>query len=272
MTDGDLAYRQALRYAEELRDLYRRDRAGARRLRDVQRAGAAVRRVMSEGRISVLFQPIVDLRVGAVVGAEALSRFPSDPTRAPDRWFADAEVAGLRTELELFAIRAAVARADDIPGQIYLSLNVSPSSVGADLCRAISPFPLDRVVIEVTEHARVADYNALRSDLEALRAGGGRLAVDDAGAGFASLRHIVRLEPDVIKIDMSITRGIDRDRRKRAVARGLTSFATEIGTAVVAEGVETDDEIAALRELGVAYGQGYRLGRPAAAVALGAPD
>jgi EAL domain-containing protein (putative c-di-GMP-specific phosphodiesterase class I) len=120
----------------------------------------------------------------------------------------------------------------------------------------------NRLVLEMTEHAVVEDYDALQAALAQLRRFGIRVAVDDAGAGFASLRHILSLVPEFIKLDRSLTSGIDSDLPKRALARGLISFAQEIGTSVIGEGVETASELEALRELGVGFAQGYYLGRP----------
>lgn len=116
------------------------------------------------------------------------------------------------------------------------------------------------MVLEVTEHAAVDDYQALAEGLRDIRTAGGRLAIDDAGAGFASLRHIVRLTPEIIKLDIPLTRGIHADRIRRALASALISFASEVGAAIVAEGVETPEEVDALLALRVRYAQGYLKG------------
>jgi EAL domain-containing protein (putative c-di-GMP-specific phosphodiesterase class I) len=121
-----------------------------------------------------------------------------------------------------------------------------------------------RIVFEITEHHAIEDYVALRPLLDGLRAQGARLAVDDAGAGFASLRHTLQLSPDFIKLDISLIRGIDHEPRQRALAAGLIAFANDVGAAIIAEGIETAGELAALRELGVPYGQGFHLAPPAA--------
>ena len=117
-------------------------------------------------------------------------------------------------------------------------------------------------MIEITEHAPVADYDALAQAIRPLRAHGVRLAVDDAGAGFASLRHILRLSPDVIKLDRALTAEIDSDAPREALAAALILFASRIGSTVVAEGIEREEELRTLRNLGVLYGQGYYLARP----------
>jgi EAL domain-containing protein (putative c-di-GMP-specific phosphodiesterase class I) len=213
--------------------------------------------------LAVVFQPIVELRGGTMIGAEALARFAHEPTRTPDVWFAEATEVGLGIELELSAISAALVEFEHLPSGTYLSLNASPETVSSDgLVDVLASAPGERLVIEVTEHAPVADYDALNAKLDVLRARGVRLAVDDAGAGFASLRHILRLAPDIIKLDITLTRGIDADPVKRALASSLVTFAPEIDAAITAEGVETADELEALRALGVDSAQGYYLARP----------
>jgi EAL domain-containing protein (putative c-di-GMP-specific phosphodiesterase class I) len=210
----------------------------------------------------IVFQPIVDLANNRLAGVEALARFDIED-RTPDLWFADAAAAGLTLELELAAIRAALLHLDRIPATAYLSLNISPvTAVSPQFAELLDRHRPERVMLEVTEHAPIEDYDALKDALHDLRTQGVRLAIDDAGAGFASLRHILQLDADVIKLDMSLTHHIDRERAKRALAAGLISFASEIGAAIVAEGIETESELEALRGLGVAFGQGFFLARP----------
>ena len=149
---------------------------------------------------------------------------------------------------------------------MYLSINFSPDTViTPQFMQMVSETPLERVVVELSEHLPVTDYDMLNQSLGQLRARGGRLAIDDAGAGFASLQHILRLSPDVIKLDITLTKGVDSDQARRALAFALTSFASEIGADIVAEGVETRSELEALKALGVVYGQGFYLGYPAPA-------
>jgi EAL domain-containing protein (putative c-di-GMP-specific phosphodiesterase class I) len=123
-------------------------------------------------------------------------------------------------------------------------------------------------VIELSEHEPVEDYDTLTRVVSALRTHGARLAIDDVGAGFSSLRHIVLTAPDVIKLDRSIVTGVSSDHVLRTLARSLTTFAHEAGATVVAEGVETADDAVALRDLGVDHGQGWHFGRPGAPAAL----
>ena len=238
------------------------ERAGeeSQRLADVR---GRCRRVLAGDGLSMVFQPIVDLTSHSAVGMEALARFPSPPPR-PDLWFEEAGAVGLRDELEVAALRAALDKLPSLPGDTYLSVNLSPeTTISSDGQRALASVPPDRVVVEITEHARVEDYDVLGEALGPLRRQGARLAVDDAGAGFASLSHILRLAPDIIKLDITLTRDIDHDSARRALASGLIAFATEIGASIVAEGIETAEELETLRALGVTLGQGYFLGRPA---------
>jgi EAL domain-containing protein (putative c-di-GMP-specific phosphodiesterase class I) len=223
-----------------------------------------VRTVLDDRGFDVVFQPIADLRDGVTVGVEALSRFPTPPDLSPDRWFDDASSVGLGVELELAAIERAITAFDALPPGAYLSVNLSPSTVlSPALRRAVASCPLDRLVFEITEHAAVVDYEALNTALRPWRRDGVRLAVDDAGAGFASLRHILRMSPDIIKLDISLTQGIDKDAVQRALSYSIASFGSAIDAAVVAEGVSSEQELNALRFLGIAYGQGFHLAAPA---------
>ncbi|HYH28582.1 MAG TPA: EAL domain-containing protein [Actinomycetota bacterium] len=258
----ELAYQQALRYAQELRELYDREREAARQVEERREKRRVIQERLSGG-LRAVFQPIVDLRDDSVVGMEALARFDGDPPRGPDVWFREAAEVGLSTELELEAIRIALARFDEMRDGSFLSLNISPSTImSPGFMRTIDGFQLDRIVIEVTEHAPVSDYDGLAVSLTPFRAGGGRLAVDDAGAGFASLTHVLALGPDIIKLDITLTRNIDSDKARRALATAMISFAHEIGASMVAEGIETSEECETLKGLGVSHGQGYFLGRP----------
>ena len=151
----------------------------------------------------------------------------------------------------------------DAAGGGFLSLNVSPAvAASPGLARALEGRRLDDLVLEVTEHERVEDYPALLRHLAPLRAAGLRIAVDDAGAGFASMRHVLALAPEFIKLDMSLIRDVHRDPTRRALAAALTTFAQQTGADVVAEGIETAAELRCLQQLGVSHGQGYHLGRP----------
>ncbi len=219
--------------------------------------------IEGEGR-TMAFQPIMELVSHRLVGMEALARFePADDPWPVERWFAEAAEADLGQDLELACARDALASMPLVPSGAYLSINASHRTAQSDDLRdALAMTDASRVVIEITEHEAVTDYDRLTESLRSLRELGCRVAIDDAGAGFASLRHILLIAPEIIKIDVSLTANIDSDPRRRALAAALISFAEEMSIEVIAEGVETEEEHAALQVLGVRLGQGYYLGRP----------
>ncbi len=223
--------------------------------------------LMAAGGPTVVLQPIVDLASGTRVGAEALSRFPGGWGRTPDVVFDEAHSIGRGHRLELLALERAAALLDGVSG--YVSMNLSPQTLVTGMCRdLLVTLPLERVVLELSEHEPVQDYAALGAALAPLRARGMRLAIDDVGAGFSSLRHIVMSYPDVIKMDRSIVSGVDSDPILAKLARSLVDFAHSVDVSVVAEGVETEAEHAVLQTLGVDGGQGWFSGRPAPADTL----
>jgi EAL domain-containing protein (putative c-di-GMP-specific phosphodiesterase class I) len=214
--------------------------------------------------LAIVFQPVVDLFSDEIMAVEALARFTVTPMRPPDVWFADACRAGLGVELEMLAITRALAHLPMLPDGIALTINVGPETiVGPHLRQALLDVPAQRVVLELTEHTAFDDYPGLQAALIPLRKGGVRLAVDDAGSGYSSLTHILNLAPDFIKLDRELISGIDVDPVRRALVTSLVAFATDTGAEIVAEGIETSDELEAVRRLGVRYAQGYYLGRPA---------
>ncbi|WP_433044555.1 EAL domain-containing protein [Dactylosporangium sp. CS-033363] len=215
--------------------------------------------VVAAGGPAVLLQPIVELGTGRRIGAEALSRFPGAWQRPPDVCFAEAHEVGSGDELEILALRRAAEHLRGVGG--YVAMNVSPSTLLTHECLdTLARLPLDRIVLELSEHQQVEDYDLLKGALAPLRAGGMRLAVDDVGAGFSSLRHIVLTQPDVIKLDRSIVTGVAGDAVLQVLVRSLTGLAAGTGAAVVAEGVETAEDAAVLTGLGVTYGQGWHFG------------
>ena len=230
---------------------------------ELQQIESKVRRVLDEGAVEMVFQPVVDLGSGRVVALEALARFPMDPVRAPDTWFADAARVGLELDLELAAARAALGHLPELAADLLLAVNVSPHVAMTDAFReAIAPVSSRRVVVELTEHLPIDDYDLVVEGLAPLRADGVAVAVDDAGAGYAGLQRLVRLRPDVVKLDRELTVGIDTDPARRAMAASMVHFAGEIGAVVVGEGIENQAAVDALRHLGVQLGQGYHLARP----------
>jgi diguanylate cyclase (GGDEF)-like protein/PAS domain S-box-containing protein len=219
-------------------------------------------RIQRPEGIVVHTQPILDLRTGTVSAWEALARFPGSE-RSPAAWFAEARRCGLGAELEIAALRAALSR--PLPaGDARLSVNVSPSTVvSGELARALTTSPLHRIILEITEHELVAGGDEVQDALCDLRDRGALLAVDDAGAGYAGLRHLTQLRPDVIKLDRGLVDGVSQDTAKSALIDSLVHFADGIGADVCAEGIEELDDLAALADLGVSHGQGYAIARPA---------
>lgn len=223
-----------------------------------------IHRALAPGALQTVLQPIFDLHSAKTVGFEALTRFACEPRRGPDVWFAEAAAIGRGVELELAAARAALAHLDQIPPDLFLSVNVSPTSaMSADLGGLLARHDANRVVLELTEHTRVDDYARLQEALVPLRAAGARVAVDDTGAGYAGLRHLLHLRPRLVKLDIALTRDIDVDPARRALATALVAFCRELDSPIIAEGIETAGELTALRDLGISLGQGYHLARPA---------
>jgi EAL domain-containing protein (putative c-di-GMP-specific phosphodiesterase class I) len=219
--------------------------------------------VLHDDAMSMVYQPIKDIDSGSLVGFESLARFSAKPERSPDVWFSEAAAVGLSDVLEIRAIEKGLAALGRLPANVYVACNISPDVVlGSALARVLENVPLHRVLLEITEHASVPDYDKLAMALAPFRERGLRLAVDDAGAGYASFRHILSLQPDVIKLDISLTRNIDSHVGRRALAAALIRFAQETGCRLVAEGVETEAELTTLRALGVQKVQGYFIGKP----------
>lgn len=219
--------------------------------------------VLDAGGPLVVLQPIVDVTTGRRIGAEALSRFPREWGRAPDVCFAEAHEIGVGDRLEIQALRRAAEHLSGVGG--YVAMNISPTTLLTDEClELLGRLPLDRILLELSEHQQVEDYDLLKGVLAPLRGGGMRLAIDDVGAGFSSLRHIVLTQPDVIKLDRSIVTGVGADPVLRVLVRSLADLAVACGATVVAEGVETEADSLELAGLGVHYGQGWFYGRPGA--------
>lgn len=218
-----------------------------------------LRAVIEQRAFHPVFQPIVDLERGTVVGFEALTRF-DDGTR-PDHRFADAEEIGLGLELEHACLGAALEQATQLPDDVWLSLNVAPVSLLQPQLVALVTGATRPIVLEVTEHTAIPDYGPLKEALAKLRPRVG-LAIDDAGAGFASFRHIIELEPEYVKLDIGLVRDIHADARRQALIAGMRYFAGQTGCTLLAEGIEVEEERATLERLGVTLGQGYLLGRP----------
>lgn len=232
-------------------------------LADLAELRHRVERIIATRAMEIVVQPMVHLASETVVTVEALSRFAGQPVQSPDRWFADAERVGLGVELELCAAAKALDVLGTVPDPLTVAVNVGPEALGDPRFLAmLERCDAHRVVIELTEHIPVDDYPRIRATVDRLRLLGARLSVDDAGAGYASFSHIVQLAPELIKLDRSLIAGIDADLVRRALAGALVGFAHQAGAEVVAEGIETEAELAAVRALGIDYGQGFYLGRP----------
>jgi EAL domain-containing protein (putative c-di-GMP-specific phosphodiesterase class I) len=228
------------------------------------RVWSDISRILDRGGPVLAFQPVFDLRRQRIVGVEALSRFPDGMD--PAGWFAAAGAVGLATELELAAVRRALTALPRLPPSISLAVNASATTLSAGLVEIVRDCDAERLVVEITEHERVEDTPEVARDLDRLRGLGVRFAADDVGAGYAGLEQLVRLRPEIIKMDCALTQGIDTDPARRAVAVGLAHVAEEIGGGVVAEGIETAAELRVTRSTGIRYGQGFLLGRPATAL------
>jgi EAL domain-containing protein (putative c-di-GMP-specific phosphodiesterase class I) len=237
--------------------------------RNLQEVHARIASAIESRDYTIVFQPIFDLATLSLSGCEALCRFSALPYRSPDKWFADASAVGLGVDLELAVAEAAVAAFPRLPHGLSMSVNASPEAMISGRMSEVLASPYaDRTIIEITEHAKVSDYQALDRVLAALKRRGVRVAVDDAGAGYSGLQHIVQLAPDIIKLDMSLTRAVDSDPARRALASAMVFYAREMGSRVVAEGIETVPELQTLKLLGVTMGQGYLLGKPGDVTAL----
>lgn len=235
---------------------------GARRLQVADRT--AMLEVIEASAFTPFFQPIVDLWDGSVVGHEALTRFTDG--RPPNLIFGVAARAGLGIELETACLEASIAASLCLPPTGYLSLNASPQVVLSGRLVTILADVARPIVLEITEHVEIDDYSGLRRELKRLGSSV-RLAVDDAGAGYASFRHILELAPDFVKIDLDLVRGVDAEPARQALIAGMTYFAVKRKLRLIAEGIETRKELDALQALAVPYGQGYLLGRPQDGVA-----
>lgn len=223
---------------------------------------ARILAVLERGGPRIALQPIVHTEDRHVRGFEALSRFPGNGW-TPQQWFAEARMLGRGVELEASAITCALATLPRLPPEATLAVNASADALLSDtVLKALTGEHAGRLVVELTEHARIEDYDLLTDSLTALRASGARIAVDDAGSGWAGLEHILRLQPEVLKLDRALITGVDDHTGRQAMLEAMVGFANRMGAVLVAEGVETQAELACLRSLGVPYAQGYLLGSP----------
>lgn len=223
---------------------------------------SAVMRDADEPRL--VFQPIVDLRLGVVAGYEALARFARTPARPPDVWFAAADRYGVGAELEARVVRAAARARDELPAGCFLTVNVSPHLLleGALVEALTSAGDLTGLVLELTEHVQVRDGERLCALLAHLRRAGAVIALDDAGSGYSGLQQMAVIRPELVKIDRALVDHADRDEVKLALAELLGAYAGRLDASVIAEGVERPEELEAFVRLGVPLAQGWLFGRP----------
>lgn len=222
----------------------------------------ALEAVLADGRVRIVYQPVVSSRTGRAAGFEALSRFDALPLRPPDEWFAAAARTGRNVDLELLAIRCAIVGAERLPSDAYLAVNASPMTFSSPALLEVVEASPRRIVVELTEHEAVADYARLASARNALQVAGARVALDDGGAGYAGLATLAELRPDIVKLDRSLITTVDTSPVRRALATAIVSFAAETAMQVVAEGVETVDEFETLIDTGVNHFQGFLFSAP----------
>lgn len=228
---------------------------------------ATIGQLLDGGDLRIVHQPIIGLHEGTPVGVECLARFPDMHLRSPDKWFGEACEIGRGLELELLAVRRALETMPYVPTGCYVSINASPETIlSGALERLLDGHEPGRLVIEVTEHQQVENFVDLKAALARVRRHA-RIAIDDVGAGYAGLRFIVDLAPDLLKLDMSLTRDVHQDPARRALTTAMVRLAAEIGCKLVAEGIEKAEERDVLTDLGIDYGQGYLFAAPMPLVA-----
>jgi diguanylate cyclase (GGDEF)-like protein len=234
--------------------------------RDEAQARRALADTITRGGISMAVQPVVDLRGGTIHAYEALARFSLPGGLSTGEAFALAERVGMREELDLACLERALALLRQRPAGTRLSINVAGALLSQPRAlQQLAALPDEHardIVLEITEDALVRDYEALRRAVRPLLDRGMRIAVDDMGAGYAGLRHAIDLHPAYLKLDRALVHGVDRDPKRAALVDALLRYAEHAGSHIVAEGVETEGELAALRRLGVPFAQGYLLARP----------
>ena len=215
------------------------------------------------GAIRLVAQPLVDLARCEVAGYEVLARFPESGL-PPYQVFAQATEAGFGADIEAMVIRSALELKCSLPKNVFISINVDPHHLRSPVVRdVLHEIDLTKIVFELTEHRHFGDLNDLLFVLANLRRRGATVAVDDAGSGYAGLQQLLAIRPQLIKLDRALISGLDRDEAKRALVSMLGDFASRLDAWILGEGIETEGELRALREIGVPLGQGYFLGRPA---------
>jgi EAL domain-containing protein (putative c-di-GMP-specific phosphodiesterase class I) len=221
-----------------------------------------IERIISDSSFDMLVQPIVKLGTHKPIGFEALTLFHGS-TLSPDKWFASAYAAGLGVELERAVVHSALQLRRSLPQHTYLAINVGSGFFADPAFLTVLDDQLSDVVFEITEQAPIVDYPTTLATIDHLRRRGARIAVDDTGAGFANLAHLLHLRPDIVKLDRDLIIGIEADAARQALVSALVDFCATTGASIVAEGIEHNQQISALQRLGVGYGQGFHIARPA---------
>lgn len=231
--------------------------------RQMAKAREHLYEVLRSGALQMVWQPVTDSTTRQIRTVEALARFRTEPFRLPNDWFDEAQAIGMGTELERNAFLKGVDILADLPDHVSLGFNVGGATIlDRDFQKFLMEQDLQRLVIEITEHDIINDYQTLIESLAPFRRRGLRLAIDDFGAGYACFRHILLLKPDIIKLDMSIVRDIDTNPQAQSVARALVAFAADTANGLIAEGVETESELTTLKALGITRIQGNVMHKP----------
>jgi EAL domain-containing protein (putative c-di-GMP-specific phosphodiesterase class I) len=214
--------------------------------------------------IQPVFLPVVELKARAARGYELLARFSGGPPAPPSMWFESAAKLGLTVPLERRIMRAGFATADALPNDTFVAINITAEALLSPQIAQLfeQRQRYDNIMLEVSEED--AQQPGVTEALSAFRAGGGRLAIDDIGAGFSNLHAVLKLKPAIIKVDRAIVRGVERDKTKSALVDGLNRMASRLDIPLLAEGIEKREELAELERLGVPLGQGYLFGEPSA--------
>jgi len=258
LNQNDLSY---LRVISEIASNYIEENIASKNIH--RESKKRIQSVLDEDKIIIHYQPIFNIQTNQIAGFESLSRFNTETYRTPDIWFKEASQVGMGEKLEIAAIVKAIKGLNELDSNTYISVNTSPEYIlNGAIANVLQNIDTNRIVLEITEHSPVSSYSDLRLALEPLRKKGVRLAIDDAGAGYSSFQHILELEADIIKLDISLTQNIHSEPRKYLLAKALCAFAKSIKCTIIAEGIETDEELNSLRGLGIDLIQGYLLGRP----------
>jgi diguanylate cyclase (GGDEF)-like protein len=240
----------------------------------IEQISIGVAEVIARRLLKPVYQPIVELKTGRVAGSEGLIRpLPGSGFSNPSELFTAAELAGRTVELDFACLELVCAGATGMASDSILTLNLSPRTLEADdfsaasLVALVRKAGLDpaRVVLELTEREQIDEMERLRRNVAACRAAGFRLAADDVGAGNAGLRLLSQVQFDIVKIDLSLVQDGAIHEASMSVVGALQDLARRWGASVIAEGIETPEQLRVVRELEIGNGQGYLLGRPASA-------